>query len=203
MTRGRVAGEKLEMSGSSRRVETSRKKAAGIRLLPVLVSILAGCFGSPVPEDLRQGASVISSMAAPRHLRQSMFLGLFPDGTPSQFVSFLFSSLGAAEWPESESSAVRDPVFREQASAIGMPLRPDGVAFTDRWPKAKLGRQIVVRFDDRRSLLIIQGYVHPARPPVLVIEQEFRVPALRPQESELLRRLAESHLELGGTAQAF
>jgi hypothetical protein len=168
-----------------------------------LASILLGCLGDPAPEDLRQGASVITSMAAPRHLRQSMFLGLFPDGTPSQFVSFLFSSLGSAEWPDSESSAAMDPIFREQASAIGMPLCPDGVAFTDRSPKLELGRQIVVRFDDPRNLLIIEGYVDPAQPPVLTIEREFRVPTLRPHESELLRRLAESNLQLGGSAQAF
>lgn len=42
-------------------------------------------------------------------------MGRFPNGKPSQFVSFLFSSLGAAEWPESESSAATDPIFREQA----------------------------------------------------------------------------------------
>lgn len=168
-----------------------------------LASILLGCSGERAPEDLRRGASVITSMAAPRHLKRSTFLGLFPNGTPSQFVSFLFSTLGAAEWPESESGAALDPILREQASAIGMPLRPDGIAYTDRWPKAELGRQIVVGFDDQRGLLLIRGYSDPARPPVLIIEQQFRVPTLRSEESELLRRLAESHLELGGTAQAF
>jgi len=191
------------MSDSSRRIETSRKRAAGIPTALALASVLLGCLGDPAPEDLRQGADVIASMAAPRHLRQSMFLGIFPNGTPSQFVSFLFSSLGAAEWPESESSLAMDPIFGEQASAIGMPLLPEGVAFTDRSPKAELGRQIVVRFDDSRNLVTIEGYLDPTRPPVLTVEREFRVPTLRPQERELLRQIAESNLQLGASAQAF
>jgi molybdopterin-guanine dinucleotide biosynthesis protein len=96
-----------------------------------------------------------------------------------------------------------DPIFREQSSAIGMPLIPEGVAFTDRSPKSELGRQIVVRFDDSRDLVIIEGYVDPTQLPVLTVEREFRVPTLRPQERELLRQIAESNLQLGASAQAF
>ena len=80
---------------------------------------------------------------------------------------------------------------------------PDGVAFTDRSPKSELGRQIVVRFDDPRNLIIIEGYVDPAQPPVLTVEREFRVPTLHPHETELLRRIAEGNLQLGASAQAF
>jgi hypothetical protein len=191
------------MPDSSRHGETSRDKRVRIRAALALATTLVGCLGDPAPEDLRQGASVIGSMAAPRHLRQSMFLGLFPSGKPSQFVSFLFSTLGTAEWPESERSAARDPILGEEAAAIGIPLLPDGVAFTDRSPKSELGRQIVVRFDDPRNLLIIEGYVDPTQPPVLTVEREFRVPTLRPHETLLLRRIAESNLELGASAQAF
>jgi hypothetical protein len=168
-----------------------------------LAALLVGCLGESGPEDLRQGARVITSMATPRHLRQSMFMGLFPDGTPSQFVSFLFSNLGMAEWPDSESSAAMDPILAEQAAAIGIPLVPEGVAFTDRSPKTELGRQIVVRFDDARSLLIVEGYVDPTRAPVLTVEREFRLPTLRPHERELLQRIAESNLQMGASAQAF
>lgn len=61
----------------------------------------------------------------------------------------------------------------------------------------------MVRFDDPRNLLIIEGYIDPAQPPVLTVEREFRLPTLRPHEAELLKRIAESNLELGGSAQAF
>jgi hypothetical protein len=168
-----------------------------------LAALLICCLGESAPEDLRQGARVITAMAAPGQLRRSMFTVLFPDGRPSQFVSFLFSSLGKAEWPDSESGAATDPILAEQAAAIGIPLVPDGVAFTDRSPKPELGRQIVVGFDDARSLLIVEAYVDPTRAPVLSVEREFRLPTLRPDERELLERLAESNLELGASAQAF
>jgi hypothetical protein len=122
---------------------------------------------------------------------------------PRRSTCFSSWGLGSAEWPESESSAAMDPIFREQSSAIGMPLIPEGVAFTDRSPKSELGRQIVVRFDDSRDLVIIEGYVDPTQLPVLTVEREFRVPTLRPQERELLRQIAESNLQLGASAQAF
>ncbi len=174
------------------------------RSLACMVLLLAsvGC-GPSVPEDLERGTRVITAMASPRHLRQSMFVALFPEGRPSEFVSFLFSSMGAAEWPLAEDLAAGDPDPIEQQRLLGVPPVPSGVTFTPHSPKANGGRQIVVRYDDARRLVIVEAYVSPVESPVLVREHPFRLPELRPHELELLRRLAESNRDLGIPSQAF
>ena len=185
------------------RISTVRGRFLRLCTGLVLTGAILACVVEATPTDLRQGAHVITYMAAPMNLKRSMFMGLFPNGKPSQFVSFIFSSVGSAEWPYSEEMAQMDPMMREQAASIRMPLVPAGVSFTDHSPKSELGRQIVVRFDDARNVLIVEGYEDPTQPPVLSIEKRFRLPTLQPHERELLERLAQSNLEMGGTAPAF
>jgi len=175
-----------------------RARARRVLALACVASLSATCSGSDAPADLQQGAEVIAQMLAPRHLRRSMFLAVHREGRPSQLVDYLFSTRGSAEWPDPEAAGAADPMLAEQARAIGMSLLPAGVAFTAGSPKSDLGRQIVVRSDDARNAVIVEGYVDPSEPPVLRVEYVLVLPELSPRERELLERFAAETADLGG-----
>jgi hypothetical protein len=164
---------------------------------------LALACGADPHADLRQSAEAMLWTAAPRQLRRSQFTALFPQGTPSQLVSYLFSTIGTAEWPESASRVAQDPELREMTRLMHMPLLADGIRVTHTSPKLELGRQIVVRADDAKQRIIVEGYADPTEPPVVTLARELRVPELARHEREYLEALARSNLDSGATAQAF
>jgi hypothetical protein len=173
------------------------------RLIVAVVAALAPACGADPHADLRQSAEAMLWTAAPRQLRRSQFTALFPQGTPSQLVSYLFSTIGTAEWPESASRVAQDPELREMTRLMHMPLLADGIRVTHTSPKLELGRQIVVRADDAKQRIIVEGYADPTEPPVVTLARELRVPELARHEREYLEALARSNLDSGATAQAF
>lgn len=164
-------------------------------LLAFLVLTLTAC-GVSEP-DLAQAADVIHYMMKPLHLSRSVFYVAFPDGRPSQFVSFIFSDMGAAEWPLSEAWA--DEMEREQMKAIGAPLVPEGVAFVPLSPDPDAGRQLVVKFDDSRGMVIVEGYVDPTQDPVLT--REWKLSKVEPEP--FMEAIYQSSVDLGMSDQAF
>lgn len=163
--------------------------------LLALALSLSGCGGGDsAPADLRQAAATIKAMSAPRNLSRSAFSAAFPDGTPSQYVSFLFSTMGSAEMPvamdEQEAAAMR---------AVGMPPIPATVALVARERDPRAGNQLVLGFDDGRGVVIARGYLAEGGEPVL--EREWPLPKVAPAPGvEMLYR---SNRELGMSAQAF
>jgi len=145
------------------------------------------------PPELKQAARVVEFMLRPRNLSRSAFSVLFPESKPSEFVSFMFSDLGVAEWPDSEVMAEHDPMIRDQAKAIGAPLMPKGVAFIPRELAPESGKQIVIKADDARGVVIVVGYAAPNLPPMLV--SEFKVPKVTPGPG--IREMVESNRDLG------
>lgn len=132
----------------------------------------------PAPPELKQAARVVEFMLQPRNLSRSAFSAFFPECKPSEFVSFTFSGMGAAEWPDSEAMAEHDPMIRDQAKAIGAPLMPKDVAITPRELDPERGKQIVIKADDARGVVIVVGYAAPNLPPLLV--REYKVPKVEP-----------------------
>jgi len=104
-------------------------------------------------------------------------------------VSFLFSDLGAAEWPPAEGVEEGLP---------GQSLPPN-VAVTHAGPDASRAMQVVIRWDDERRMILFEGYADPLEPPV--IRRETDLPVVRP--SDAARLAAQGILEMGGRAQAF
>ena len=176
---------KLKMSHLRRRVP----------LLALWVLVLAAC-GESVPE-LAQAADVIHYMMKPQHLSRSAFYVAFPDGVPSQYVSYIFSEMGAAEWPYSETWA--DVMEREQMKAIGAPMVPEDVAFVPLSPDPGAGKQLVVKFDDSRGVVIVEVYVDPAQDPVLA--REWKLPKVEPEP--FMEDFYRSYVEMGMSDQAF
>jgi len=163
---------------------------------------MIACSAAP-SADLEQSAQALLWMAAPRQLRRSSFSVLFPDGTPTQYVSYAFSDMGRAEWPEFAARVAEDPELREMTRAIRMPLLADGVAVTHTSPKLELGRQVVLRADPAHARLIVEGYASPTAPPLVRLERAFEVPELRPRERAILEPITRANLDTGASAQAF
>jgi hypothetical protein len=168
------------------------------RWLPLLlfsVLILAAC-GESVPE-LAQAADVIHYMMKPQHLSRSAFYVAFPDGKPTQYVSYIFSEVGVAEWPYSETWA--DEMEREQMKAIGAPMVPEDVALVPLSPDPCAGKQVGVMFDDSRGVVIVEGYVDPAADPVLTREWKL----LKVDPDPFIEDIYRSYVEMGMSDQAF
>lgn len=132
-------------------------------LLVGLTIASCGEQGPEEPVELKR-AVVVKYMMAPNQLKRSSFLAVFPEGKPSDFVIWMFSTFGTAEWPPYEDG---DPMELEQAKSIRMPVIPKDVTLVPREPDPEKGKQIVIKSDDQRGLFIIEGYLNPHVPPVL------------------------------------
>jgi len=163
------------------------------RFLPALALLLmlTACDNLGPPPELRRGVQLIRWMTTPEQLSRSMY-STIQDGKASTFVSFVFSDMGAAEWPESEEAAERDPMIKEQAAAARLPLSPKGVAFVADAPNPAKGRQIVLKADDAREMIIVAAYDHPAQKPLVV--EEIPLPKVKPAPgvAEMARGAAET-----------
>ncbi len=93
-------------------------------LLASLTVIFLDCSENE-PPDLHQAVAVISWQLAEYNISRSMFAAVLPNGTPRQWVSYYFSTMGVAEHPPGEEHAMEDE--RETARVLRMPLWPKGV----------------------------------------------------------------------------
>ncbi len=133
----------------------------------ICVAVLGCSRSAPKVDDpqLRKAETVARYLTSARHLNKSMYTVSRSSGTPSELVSYLFSTMGAAEWPPSEEDPVGE---QEQARAVRMPVMPKGVGFVALYPEPRIMRQLVLRADDAKRELIAEGYTDPAKPPVFV-----------------------------------
>jgi hypothetical protein len=161
---------------------------------PLVACIALGALAcqAPADEELEQAADVIQYMAVPANVARSMFMSTEPTGIPSEFVDYLFSGLGSAEWPDSASYAEHESLAREQANAVGAPLVPSNVAFVPHDLDGAKGRQIVVSADDANGMIILEGYIDPYADPVLHREIEFRLPQIDSRRRETLELFSQA-----------
>jgi hypothetical protein len=85
----------------------------------------------------------------------------------------MLSDRGAADWPYSEELDQQNPAIGEEAKSIGMPLIPKGVALVPRRPDATKKKQVVIKADDARNMIIVEGYTDPSAKPVMTTEWKF------------------------------
>ncbi len=148
------------------------------------------------PPELRQGAAVVRYMIAPNQLRRSMFSAAYPDPRPSDYVSYLFSTMGAAEWPA--PARFSSPEEIEQMRAIGMPMPPEDVTYLPDQPDPGRGKQIVIRADDVRGVVILEGYLDPQGAPALRQELTLR----RTPPDPIVESIYQSNLQMGMSPQS-
>ncbi len=142
------------------------------------LTLLAGCSsGVQRDAELVQAERTARYITSPRHLKQSMYVSMREENTPSELLSYLFSSLGAAEWPYTTDASEME---QEQARAIGMPLQPANVAIVVMAVDSRAQKQIVLRPDDANGLIIAEAYLAPDQPPVFT--SNWAMPQLRERE---------------------
>lgn len=164
---------------------------------PVLaIALLAGCGPRP-PEELRRAVDATAWHMRPGNLRRSMFLAVYPDGKPSEYVNFLFSTLGAAERPPSDDGS---ELSREEAAAIRQPLYPSGVGIFPLRPDPDFdGPQIVLSHDDDAWEVVFEGYVDAGAEPVLVERRKMPRIELTEEERKTAEMFASGAIEAGAS----
>jgi hypothetical protein len=161
-----------------------------------ILLMLAACDDIGPPPELKRGVQLIRWMTAPVQLSRSMY-STIQDGKASTWVSYFFSDMGAAEWPETEEAAERDPMIAEQAKSAGLPLAPKGVSFSADKPNPDKGRQIVLKADDARNIIIVEAYDAPSAKPLLVDE----IPLAKVDPAPGVADLARGAMENGMSPQ--
>lgn len=142
--------------------------SALVAVLAVMTTfLLVGCSEDPnakAPIALKKATAFMKQLSSKRRLSRSSFIAVSPK-TPSRFVSYIFSTLGTADWPPHEDSA--DPMEVEQAKSIGEMLVPANVHFSPFKLNTKYKQQLVIMADDEKWLIKVEGYTDPSLPPVL------------------------------------
>ncbi|MFC1538032.1 hypothetical protein ACFL6H_01285 [Candidatus Latescibacterota bacterium] len=131
----------------------------------------------PKPEatTLERAANAVHWMISPVNLSRSQFTVAFPNGKPSDYVNYMFSDMGVSEWPAYEDSGE----FRlDELKAMRIPFFPAGVHVSQLEPDPEFGAQIVIKDDDSRDVVIVEGYSDPSQPPVMTRERE--LPNVKP-----------------------
>ncbi len=147
--------------------------AVGLGFLLMLPMFFMDWSGGGDYPQLEKAGRVVRYMSAPRQLQRSSFITFYPEGKPSEFVSWMFSEMGAAEWPPSEWEL--DSMEREGMRSAGMPIIPKSVRIYSRLKKNG-SKQIVVKADDGRGLILIEGYLASDQPPALSKQWLFKRP---------------------------
>lgn len=160
----------MQTWSSSDTGSSNRWRSLAITIVIVACAIMvwfARCESDNAPADLQQAASLIRWQLRPRNLARSTFPATFPNGQPSDWIDFQYSSLGTAERTNSEEEAGKDPRIREQARAIRMPLLPKGIRIVPWKVDKQGGRQIVLSSDNAGGKVIVEGYTDPTQSPVM------------------------------------
>jgi hypothetical protein len=144
-------------------------------MLPMFFMDWSG--GGEYPQ-LEKAGRMVRYLSALRQLQRSSFMAFYPEGKPSEFVSWMFSEISAAERPPSEWEL--DPMEREGMRTVGMrtvgmPIIPNNVRIYSHLIKDG-SKQVVVKADDGRGLILIEGYLAPDQPPVLSKQWPFKLP---------------------------
>lgn len=138
----------------------------------LLILLLSNdCTRKKEPIELKQAAHAIYWMMAPLQRSRSAFSAAFQNPKPSQFVSYLFSDMGAAEWPPSEDYP--DIIELEELKRARLPVIPAGVSYSPLKPDVNKGKQIVVKYNDDKNIIIVEGYIDPQQQPVLLRTWDF------------------------------
>ena len=170
------------------------------RLLASLATLLAlalpvsGCGPSApdAPQDIREAAASIKGSSSPRMLTRSAFYVAYPDGKPTDYVNYIFSTMGSAEMPYAF-----DEFEAEQMRSIGQVPFPSTVTLVPHSRDATADRQLVVSADDERGMLIVRGYLKGTEEPVLEKEWELKKVSPAPGVSEMYQSNVQMGMDSG------
>ena len=141
-----------------------------VRLGLIALCLVAaiGCGGAPQELDpqLSQAVASVKYMTSKRWLSRSAFSATYPDAKPSDFVDYVFSDFGIAEWP-----IALDEGEREQLRSAGIPPLPPDIPLVPQAPDPTKTRQVVLRANDAEGTVIIEVYEDAFSPPIATISR--------------------------------
>ncbi len=146
-----------------------------IGLLLMLPLFFINREGEPEYPELERAVRVVKHLSSQRQLKRSSFLVYFPEGKPTDFVEWMFSGMGKAEWPPIEGGL--EPDLEEGAKSIGTPIAPKNVGLSPNTPNKEAQMQVVVTADDSQGLIQVTGYLDPSQQPVLTREWPLPTPS--------------------------
>jgi hypothetical protein len=157
------------------------------------LAVLLGCSVG-AEEDLEQAMHAVLSMSSPSYLSRSCYSVLHPEGKSSDYVRYLFSDLGVAEWPPVESE---EDAFTAELKKSGRPVFPEGVAILYEKADPDAEKQIVVRSDAENNEVIYEGWLKGMTAPVLTRKRQIK--SVTPNANA--QAMCESGLQLGANSQ--
>ena len=130
-------------------------------------------FSSRDNIELRKGIAVIRYLSASRQLNRTAFRSMYPEARPKQFVKWMFSPIGLSIWPPVEGGGEFSLEEEKMMRKTGITFLPPGVSLVSDEPDLGRGQQVVVRGDDKRKILVVEGYLDPQDAPILIKEWRF------------------------------
>jgi hypothetical protein len=130
-------------------------------------------FGDTEYPSLQKAEGVVRYVSSKRQLKRSTFSALAAEKTPSQFVKWMFSPMGSAEWYMVDEPGELSSEELRMIKKTDAPLLPPDVIIVPDKPNLEHGKQVVVKTDDVKSMLIVESYLDPKEPPVRTREWEF------------------------------
>jgi hypothetical protein len=169
-------------------------------ILASIALLVPACSKDPNVKELEKAANAVEQMVAPFHATRSSFFVVLPDGSPKQFVSWYFSSLGVADWAPVDQPGEMNQDEIDAMRQTGMPLRPTDVFYRHSTPDTSVQKQVVLKWNDAEGLVILEGYLSPTQEPVFT--RSFKLPkGVVPDD--LARITTQSNLEMGMAYQSF
>ena len=123
-------------------------------LFSFIFLVVISCSDNSSNQDpaLQKTIHFVKYLASNRFLKKSGFRALNKQHTPSMFVSYLFSTMGSAEWV-----STGDPFEEEQMKSIGVPVPPRNVIINNNYVPGG-GTQVVLKGDDQNAQIIVEAY---------------------------------------------
>ncbi len=150
-------------------------------------ALLASCGGQPADPQLEQAADALAAMTQSSHLSRSCFYLVYPSGRAPEFIQYLFSDLGAAEWP-----VALDPMEAEQMQAAGQTVLPPEVSISPQQRRNPQQKELVLTAD-AEGQVVATGYLPGETEPNLT--ENWQLATATPDE--FARNLCQSNLEMG------
>lgn len=145
--------------------------AYGLGVLLVVPLIYLDWGDSEYP-DLKKAVRVLRFTTAKNQVSRSAFNFLEGEKTPSEFVDWMFSAMGTSEWYMTEDSSEFTEEEMKMIKRV-TPVLPSGVAVFPYAPRTDSGRQVVIKPDDSRRMILVEAYLIPGDQPVFTDEWKF------------------------------
>ena len=153
--------------------------------LVTLMLVLGSCQSSP-DEDLVQANAAMASMGQNRTLAKSCFRVAYPNGNATDFVRYLFSDLGSAEWP-----IALDQLEAEQMKAIKQKVIPPTVTVSANQRQYLDRKELVLEAIEGK--IQARGYLPQETKPTLEDEWGLGTASVEPN----VISLCQSNIEMG------